>query len=195
VTVLFGLFRHLKSYQPLALKLSALALIGLMIAAPLLKPEMLCGDDFQWHLSNAIELDRLIGDGVWYPRWSPDVAFGYGLPNFDFYSPLPRYLSVVIHRLGMPMREATKMPAVLALMLAGPAMYLLARSLYGERAGMVAGLAYACAPYLADDALQRFALRSSCGRLDDWASICRARPGAESSWQRLHSLCSFWPTT
>ena len=173
----------------LALKLGALALMGWIVATPLFKPDMLCGDDFQWHLSNAIELDRLIDEGVWYPRWSPDVVFGFGLPNFNFYSPLPRYLTVGIHRLGVPLRDATKMPAALALMLAGPAMYLLVRSLYGERAGMLAGLAYAFAPYLADDALQRFAINEalamSLAPLVLWTFGRLAVPSPRLPWTRI----------
>jgi 4-amino-4-deoxy-L-arabinose transferase-like glycosyltransferase len=144
-----------------AVKLLLLALMGLMVAAPLFKPAMLCGDDFPGHLSYAVELDRMWGEGVWYPRWSPNVAFGLGLPTFNFYPPLPRYVSVAVHWLGLPLREAVKAPMALALMLAGPAMYLFARAIYGERAGMVAGIAFAFAPYLADDALQRYALNEA----------------------------------
>jgi len=142
-------------------KLLLLAFVGLMIAAPLSKPAMLCGDDFPGHLSHLVELDRMWSEDVWYPRWSPNVAFGYGLPTFNFYPPLPRYVGAVMHWLGLPLREAVKAPMALALMLAGPAMYLFIRSIYGERAGLFAGIAYAFAPYLADDALQRFALNEA----------------------------------
>jgi len=144
-----------------AFKLTMLAVLGLMLATPLFKPAMLCGDDFQFHLINTIELDRMWSEGVWYPRWSPNVAFGRGLPTFNFYPPLPRYLSTAMHRLGLPIRESVKATMVLALMLAGPAMYLFARSVYGERAGMVAGVAFAFAPYLANDALQRLAVNET----------------------------------
>ena len=137
--------------------LVSLALTGLVVAQPLFKSAMLCGDDFPVHLSYVVELDRMWSEGEWYPRWSPNVAFGRGLPTFNFYPPLPRYVAVLVHRLGVPLRDATKAPIVLAFLLAGPAMYLFARSIFGERAGIAAGMAYAFAPYLADDALQRFA--------------------------------------
>ncbi|MDD1623124.1 MAG: hypothetical protein LUQ11_16750, partial [Methylococcaceae bacterium] len=135
-----------------------LALMGLIVAYPLLQATMVCGADFPGHLAHAVELDKLIGQGVWYPRWAPDFVFGYGYPTFNYYPPLPRYLAVTLHRFGLPLRDAVNLAMALALMLAGPAMYVLARSIYGERAGMAAGLAFAFAPYLANDALQRYAL-------------------------------------
>lgn len=141
-----------------ALPLVLLALMGLIVAYPLLRPVMVCGADFPGHLAHAVELDRLTSQGIWYPRWAPDFVFGYGYPTFNFYPPLPRYLAVALHRLGLPLRDAVNSSMALALMLAGPAMYVLARSIYGERAGMAAGLAFVFAPYLANDALQRYAL-------------------------------------
>lgn len=135
-----------------------LALMGLIVAYPLLQSVMVCGADFPGHLAHAVELDRLTSQGTWYPRWAPDFVFGYGYPTFNFYPPLPRYLAVALHRLGLPLRDAVNSSMALALMLVGPAMYVLARSIYGGRAGMAAGLAFTFAPYLANDALQRYAL-------------------------------------
>lgn len=143
------------------LPILVLAGMGLIVAYPLLQPAMLCGDDFPTHLSHAVELDRLWSDRVWYPRWAPDFSFGYGSPAFNFYPPLPRYLSVLIHRLGAPTSAAVNLTSALALLIAGPAMFLLARSIYGDRAGLVAGLGYTFAPYLADDTLQRLAVNEA----------------------------------
>lgn len=143
------------------LPILVLAGMGLIVAYPLLQPAMLCGDDFPTHLSHAVELDRLWSDRVWYPRWASDFSFGYGSPAFNFYPPLPRYLSVLIHRLGLPLTAAVNLTSALALLIAGPAMFLLARSIYGDRAGLVAGLAYTFAPYLADDTLQRLAINEA----------------------------------
>jgi hypothetical protein len=142
----------------LALRLLILALMGIIIAFPLLQPALVCGADFPNHLAHAVELDRLWSQGIWYPRWAPDFVFGYGYPAFNYYPPLPRYVVVAVHRLGLPLRNAVNLTMALAFIIAGPTMYLFARSLYGERAGLMAGLAFAFAPYLANDALQRYAL-------------------------------------
>jgi len=143
------------------LRLALLALMGLIVAYPLLQPAMLCGADFPGHLAHAVELDRLVRQGVLYPRWSPDFVFGYGYSTFNYYPPLPRYVAVALHGLGVPLRDAVKLTMMLGLMLAGPAMYLFVRSIYGERAGMVAGLSYTFAPYLVNNALQRFAVNEA----------------------------------
>ena len=145
----------------LALKLVLLALMGLIVGLPLLQPVLVCGDDFPGHLAHVIEHDRLLSQGVWYSRWAPDLAFGYGYPAFNFYPPLAHYLAMAIHRLGLSTTHALNVTMALAFMIAGPAMYLLARRIYGDQAGMVAGLAYAFAPYLAHNALRRFALNEA----------------------------------
>jgi hypothetical protein len=99
--------------------------------------------------------------GVWYSRWAPDFVFGYGYPAFNYYPPLPRYVAVAIHRLGLPVSNAVNLTLALAFMIAGPAMYLFTRPIYGERAGLMAGCAFVFAPYLANDALQRYALNET----------------------------------
>jgi uncharacterized membrane protein len=48
------------------------------------------------------EFDQAIRDGVWYPRWSPDFAFGYGYPFFNIYGPLSFYVvNVSFHGLDI----------------------------------------------------------------------------------------------
>ena len=145
----------------LALRLATLALMGIIIAYPLLQPELVCGDDFPGHLAHVVERDRLVSQQIYFSRWAPDLAFGYGYPVFNFYPPLPHYVAVALHRLGLSVTHALNMTMALAVVIAGPAMYLFARSIYGERAGWVAGLCYTFAPYLAHNALRRFALNET----------------------------------
>ena len=125
----------------LALKLIVLALMGLIVGLPLLQPVLVCGDDFPGHLAHVVEHDRLLSQGVWYSRWAPDLAFGYGYPAFNFYPPLAHYLAMAIHHLGLSLTHAVNVAMVFAFLMAGPAMYLFARSIYGNRAGTVAGRA------------------------------------------------------
>ena len=145
----------------LALRLLILALMGIIIASPLLQPALVCGDDFPGHLAHIVERVRLLSQGVWYSRWAPDLAFGYGYPAFNFYPPAAHDAARAIHRLGLSVRDAANITLALAFLIAGPAMYLLARLLYGERAAVAAALAYTFAPYLAHNALRRFALNEA----------------------------------
>jgi len=153
----------------LALKMLLLALMGLIVGLPLLQPVLVCGDDFPGHLAHVVEHDRLLSQGIWYSRWAPDLAFGYGYPAFNFYPPLAHYLAMAVHRLGLSFAFAMNITMAFAFVIAGPAMYLFARSVYGDRAGMVAGLSYTFAPYLAHNALQRFALNEALAM--SWAPL------------------------
>ncbi|MCB0059589.1 MAG: hypothetical protein KDE45_21270, partial [Caldilineaceae bacterium] len=47
--------------------------------APFLLPGYFWGaNDARHHVYFLFEYDRLVQDGIWWPRWSPDFAFGYG---------------------------------------------------------------------------------------------------------------------
>ena len=70
--------------------------IGLSIfaIAPLLQPGYFWGaNDARHHVYFLFEYDRVVQDGIWWPRWSPDFAFGYGYPFFNIYGPLSHFLA------------------------------------------------------------------------------------------------------
>src|SRR5512135_662142 len=92
---------------------SSLFIIGLILAAPLLQASPLCTDDGALHVFRTVALDRALGDGLLYPRWFPDLAFGYGFPFFNYREPLGYYLIELVHWLG------ASFPAALNLVLAG----------------------------------------------------------------------------
>ena len=61
-----------------------LALTALAVA--FLLPGYFWGaNDARHHVYFLFEYDRLVQDGIWWPRWSPDFAFGYGYPFFNIY--------------------------------------------------------------------------------------------------------------
>lgn len=94
-----------------------------------------------------VEFDQALRDGAWYPRWSPDFDYGYGWPLFVFYSPLSFYLAEAFHLLGLGFTDSARMVYGLAFVLSGLTMYGFVRRLYGERAGLLAGLVYVYAPF------------------------------------------------
>ncbi|MCS6908963.1 MAG: 6-pyruvoyl-tetrahydropterin synthase-related protein, partial [Anaerolineales bacterium] len=122
---------------------------------PLAREQMTCSDDGPFHLYRAVQLGALLEAGHWFPRWAPHMAQGYGFPFFNFYAPLSSYFVVLLHRLGLEYPAALKVAFALAIWLAGCAAFLSARTHWGERAGLVAGVAYLFAPYLAYDVLFR----------------------------------------
>ncbi len=132
-----------------------LAVFAVLAAEPLAREPMTCSDDGPFHLYRAVQLGALLEAGHWFPRWAPHMAQGYGFPFFNFYAPLSSYFIVLLHRFGLEYPAALKLAFALAIWLAGCAAYLPARERWGERAGLVAGVAYLFAPYLAYDVLFR----------------------------------------
>ncbi len=107
------------------------------------------------------EFDRAIQDGVLWPRWAPDFAFGYGYPFFNIYGPLTAYIGEGFHLLGLELVGAVKATFALSVPLSGLAMAAFVRRLFGSRAGLVAGAAYLFLPYHLADLYVRAALAES----------------------------------
>ncbi|HDN80862.1 MAG TPA: hypothetical protein ENG33_10415 [Chloroflexi bacterium] len=137
-------------------------LFSLIMLGPLLYP------GYFWNAHDArhsvfflFELDRSIRDGVLYPRWSPDFAFGYGYPFFNIYGPLSSYVGEVFHLLGFDFVTSVKIVFGLSIVLSGLAMFLFVRRLMGSRAALVAAMVYVYAPYHIFDIYVRAALAES----------------------------------
>lgn len=107
------------------------------------------------------QFDKAFRDGVLWPRWSPDLAFGYGYPLFNVYGPLASFIGEGFHLLGLDLVNAVKAVFALSLLASGLAMYGFARRLWGPAAGIVAGVAYVFLPYHLADVYVRAALAES----------------------------------
>ena len=104
------------------------------------------------------ELDRGIRDGILFPRWQPDFAFGYGYPFFNIYGPLSSYVGEAFHLLGFGFADAVKIVFGLSVAASGLAMYGFVRQALGRRAGLVAAVAYMVIPYRLVDIYVRASL-------------------------------------
>ncbi|HLF26799.1 MAG TPA: hypothetical protein VJG32_10710 [Anaerolineae bacterium] len=134
--------------RPSSFTLLILIAIGLVLTAPLLQGQTLCTDDGALHIYRTVALDRAVHDGVLFPRWFPDLAYGYGFPFFVYREPLGYYLLEGLHLLGVSAPNAFNLVLAGSVILSGIAMFLLARDIFGARGGLLAGLAYMSAPYL-----------------------------------------------
>lgn len=104
------------------------------------------------------QLDTIIKEGQFPPRWVPDLGFGFGYPLFNFYPPLVYYIGELFHLLGFSYINAIKMTMGLGFLLASIFMYLWVKNRMGSLAGIVAALLYTYAPYHAVDLYVRGAL-------------------------------------
>ena len=117
--------------------------------APFLLPGYFWGaNDARHHVYFLFEYDRLVQDGIWWPRWSPDFAFGYGYPFFNIYGPFSHFLGELLHHfLGFSFVAAVEAVFVVSIVGSAAAMYAYVRTWAGRQAAVVAALVYVYVPY------------------------------------------------
>lgn len=158
-------------------------LFSLFPVGPLLQPGYFWdAHDARHSVYFVYELDRGIQDGVLYPRWQPDFAFGYGYPFFNIYGPLSSYATEALHLLGTGFADAVKIVFGLSIVASGLAMYGFMKQVLGRRAGLVAAVAYMVIPYRLVDIYVRAALAEAVAYVfvplvlwGVWAAIRRPR--------------------
>lgn len=135
----------------------------LLLSIPLMGPLFMPG--YFWNAHDArhnvffiFELDRSIRDGVLYPRWSPDFAFGYGYPFFNIYGPLSSYLGEFFHLLGFDIPTSVEIVFGLSILFSGLTMYLFLRRVINPWAAFVGAMVYLYAPYHIFDLYVRAAM-------------------------------------
>ncbi len=107
------------------------------------------------------EYVRALRDGNLYPRWLPDMTFGYGYPLFNIYAPLAVQVGVLFHLLGFGFTQAVEMVFTASIVLSGLAMFGFLREHLGDGAAFVAAVAYVYVPYHLFDMYQRAAMAES----------------------------------
>lgn len=125
---------------------------------PLFRPGFFRPHDFT-HAARIVEMDRSLRAGEFPVRWSQNFGFGYGMPLFNFYGPLPYYVALIPYELTHNVIVAIKVIIVLNAMLAFVGMYLLGQLLWKSRmSGMLAATLFTLASYRAVDIYVRGAL-------------------------------------
>ena len=138
------------------LELLLVTLLGSPLLTPLLRWNMVpCTHDGHLHFHRVVAMLHAWRNGLYFSRWLPDLAFGYGYPFFLYREPLPLYLTLWPHLLGLPLPAAINLFYVLCLVAAGWFTFLWVRDVFDARAGVVAAVAYMAAPYQLIDALVR----------------------------------------
>lgn len=136
-----------------------LLLVGLLVPTfwTLLKFGIFSMHDF--HLFRFYEYERCMVDLQIPCRWSPDVAFKYGQPLFNFYGQLPYLLGEAFRLLRFSMVDSLKGLFISSLVLSALGMFVLSRQIWNNNlAALVSALVYVYAPYRAVDIYVRGAL-------------------------------------
>lgn len=134
-----------------------LTMIGLLVTARFWGDFQLFGHSAELDYMRQLSFDRCIRAGIFFPRWLPDTYFGYGSPLFNFYGPLPYYLTEFFILAGVSVASSFKAVMILALIVSGLGMYLLCRDFAGHQVSFIAGLAFMLAPYHMVDMVVRHA--------------------------------------
>lgn len=137
------------------------SLLSLPAGLPLLKEGYFVSHDGLFHLYRLAGLDRALHQGIIYPRWFPEFAYGYGHPILNYYSPLAYYLGETFHLWGAGFILSTKLAFLAGLLLSGLAFYLWTRDSWGQFPALVGAVAYLYAPYHLADTYVRGALAES----------------------------------
>jgi hypothetical protein len=122
-------------------------LLALFAFYPLLQPGLPNTADGAVHLYRAVELYRCWQDGVYYPRWAPDLFLGYGYPLYNFIAPLVYHLAATLHVLGLSFESAIKAFQVSTFLLYGLGMYVFAKEIMGRKPALLATAAYIYVPF------------------------------------------------
>ncbi|MGB9299190.1 MAG: 6-pyruvoyl-tetrahydropterin synthase-related protein [Anaerolineae bacterium] len=130
------------------LGLLVVLLLPSFLAIALLQPGLPRTADGYLHLLRVVEIDQGWRDGVFYPRWAPDMAYGYGYPIFNYFAPLLYHLTEAAHVLGLGFETSFKLVLIGSLLLAAWGTYALTRDILGARAGILAAAAYIYAPFM-----------------------------------------------
>ncbi len=128
-----------------------LALAALPAVAPLASGGLTASFDGSAHLLRLGALQRSISEGVFLPRWMPDMQLGYGYPVFNFYPAGAYYVALIPSLFGITIYWGYAIGFAFALLLAGAGAMLLARDILSAESpwpALVAGVAYIYAPYL-----------------------------------------------
>ena len=126
-----------------------LGMLALLAAWPVLRAgPPTVGDGFN-HYFRLAELHWAVQHGAFYPRWLPDVAYGFGLPVFNFYPVLTYWLAEVWALIGMSLPSSMQAGYVLAMITLVWGAYAWARTAFRSGvAGLAAAAAYSTSPYL-----------------------------------------------
>jgi hypothetical protein len=133
----------------------AILLLCTVAIAPLLRSDSPCSHDGAFHYFRVAAMRHALQNGTLFTRYLPDLAFGYGYPFFNYRAALSYYLALALHLAGLALPVALNLVSVLSMVGSALTAYLLARDLFGTRAGVVAAVAYAYAPYQFLDTLLR----------------------------------------
>jgi len=110
-----------------------------------------------------VEMTQAIQDGHLPPIWSSNLGYGYGMPLFEFYAPLPYFLGSLSYMLGISLIGSVKLLMFISTLFTAIGAYLLGKKLFGNTGGLLVSAALTMAPYRAVNLFVRGAISEAWG--------------------------------
>lgn len=139
---------------------SFLALILLASNWALLSPNFFRVHDYT-HSARISQMTLALSEGHFPVRWVKDFGYGYGMPLFEFYAPLPYYFGSLLYWLGFEMIFVLKSLFFVSTFMTMLGAFLLGRRLFGSWGGLITASAITLAPYRAVNLFVRGAVSES----------------------------------
>ncbi len=135
-------------FQTLA-GISFLVLLTLLLVGPLWHPQGMPGgnSDLRIHIHRAAAVEHSFDQGVFWPRWVPNVYQGLGAPVFHHYSPALYWLVAAFHWIGIRLDTAFKIVISSAFLLSGLGIYYWLQKAFSRPAALVAASLFLAQPH------------------------------------------------
>ena len=147
--------------------LISFSLLVVILAAswPLLRPGMFEVHDFI-HGVRITEMTAGLQEGQFPVRWSQNFGYGYGMPLFEFYAPLPYFIGSLFYQAGISLLSSVKLLFLVTTVLTAIGGYFFGRELFQHKAtGVLVAAALTLAPYRALNLFVRGAVSESWGMM------------------------------
>ncbi len=141
-------FHFLRQHSAIALAILAGLFASALLLSPLLDRDRLPrGADFVLHVGNVVESARLLSMKAPPWDWLPDIAGGYGGPNYLYYGYQAFILPAALVNAGLSPVAALKVLAGLGFAVGAVSAFLWCSLMGGRLAGLVGAVLYLYGPY------------------------------------------------
>lgn len=140
-----------------------LALILLAASWSLFHPNFFRVHDYT-HAARIAEMSRALADGHFPVRWTKNFGYGFGMPLFEFYAPLPYYFGSLIYYLSNDIILTLKLLYLTTNLGTLVGAYKLGQKIFrNDQAAILMAAALVLAPYRAVNLFVRGALSEAWG--------------------------------
>jgi hypothetical protein len=123
-----------------------------------LNPGLGVGHDLN-HQARIFEMAQGLQDGAFPVIWSENLAYGYGMPLFEFYAPLPYLIGALFYMVGFNLQHSVEAMVLVPNILTVLGAYWLGKELFKNKwAGLLTSATISMAPYRAVDLFVRTAI-------------------------------------